>query len=124
MPKTTIIVITNINMCSPQLIKMFFVIIIVITADVGNTSPPQAPRPPRNVAASNVITKDAITRLKEYCEQKKFKAPSYACTEHATQQFSCRVNIEGRVFEGTVQGNKKKAKETAAQKAVVGLKIT
>jgi len=69
-------------------------------------------------------SKDPVSKLKEYCEQNKIEQPRYdeeACG--GAQQFKFRVTVQGRIFQGTVQGSKKEAKKAAAQKAMNGLKV-
>ena len=67
--------------------------------------------------------KDPISKLKEYCELKQIKQPIYDEEACGAQQFKFRVTVQGKMFQGTVQGSKKEAKKAAAQKAISGFAL-
>ena len=68
-------------------------------------------------------SKDAITKLKEYCDKNRIPEPEYKDIKSGEQRFRCQVTVDGRKFGGEVHPNKKDAKKDAAQNALYGLKV-
>lgn len=80
--------------------------------------PPQSRAP---VHSPSSVTKTAVTKLQEYCQQNDIKLPDYKELQ-VTGGFRCTVTVRGKQYSGEIKSKKQNAKHCAAEVALQRLK--